>query len=109
MKEISTAATEKKFWKKVLDQGANIGRHLLALAFTLYYCLLDSETPAWARATITAALAYLILPVDAIPDFLPGGYVDDAAALTAAAGAVLAHIKPEHRERAQDQVTALLS
>jgi len=31
---------------------------------------------------ILAALAYLVSPFDAIFDFLPGGYIDDAAILT---------------------------
>ncbi len=71
---------------------------------TLYYCLIDPETPAWARAVIIGALVYFISPADAVPDFLPGGYVDDLAVLGGAAVMVVAHIKPEHRERAQQWV-----
>src|SRR5438552_16920140 len=50
----------------------------------LYFCMLDAKTPMWAKATVAAALAYFILPVDAIPDWLPGiGLPDDAGVLTA--------------------------
>jgi uncharacterized membrane protein YkvA (DUF1232 family) len=67
----------------------------------LYFCLFDARTPLWVKTTVAAALAYFIMPVDAIPDFLPIiGLSDDAGVLTAAITAVAAHITPEHRERA---------
>ena len=37
-----------------------------------YYCALDPSTPAKVRATLLAALAYFVLPLDTIPDFYPG-------------------------------------
>ena len=40
------------------------------------------EVPVGTIAAIVGALAYLLCPVDLIPDFIPGiGYVDDAAVL----------------------------
>lgn len=50
-------------------------------AVTLYVLLRESDAPAWAKVSIVAALAYFISPIDAIPDFLPGGYIDDLAAM----------------------------
>jgi len=68
----------------------------------LYYCFQDPATPAKARAIIIGALGYFILPLDAIPDFVPViGFADDLAALAAALGAILAYLKPEHRVRAK--------
>jgi uncharacterized membrane protein YkvA (DUF1232 family) len=68
----------------------------------MYFCLLDSRTPIWVKATAAAALAYFILPLDAIPDFLPlVGLGDDAGVLAAALTAVAAHINDEHRARAR--------
>src|SRR4051812_19897843 len=37
----------------------------------MYYCMLDSKTPLWVKGIVAAALAYFILPVDAIPDIIP--------------------------------------
>ena len=67
-----------------------------------YYCALDPQTPATVRTTLMAALAYFILPVDLIPDFIAGfGLTDDIAVLTAAITAVKSHITESHREAAK--------
>jgi uncharacterized membrane protein YkvA (DUF1232 family) len=41
--------------------------------------LVDPKTPRWAKLAAAGALAYFILPIDLIPDYLPGGFLDDAA------------------------------
>ncbi len=67
-----------------------------------YYCALDPATPARVRAMLLAALAYFVLPFDAIPDFIAGiGFTDDATILLATIGLVRAHITPVHREAAK--------
>ena len=51
----------------------------------LYFCLLDPATPLWVKGIVGAALAYFILPFDAIPDILPFvGLSDDAGIIAAA-------------------------
>jgi uncharacterized membrane protein YkvA (DUF1232 family) len=73
----------------------------------MYFCLLDPKTPLWVKGTVAAALAYFILPLDAIPDLLPiVGFSDDAGVLAAALSAVSAHITDEHRARARGWMTA---
>ncbi len=53
---------------------------MLRAAFTLYVLLKDSSTPLWAKTAIIGALGYLICPLDAIPDLIPGiGFADDLA------------------------------
>lgn len=62
-----------------------------------YYCALDKETPLRAKGILLAALAYFVLPADAIPDLIVGiGFTDDIAVLTAAITTVRAHMKPAH-------------
>jgi len=69
----------------------------------MYFCMLDAKTPLWVKATVAAALAYFVLPVDAIPDFIPVvGMTDDVGVLTAALTAISAHITAEHRDRARE-------
>jgi uncharacterized membrane protein YkvA (DUF1232 family) len=42
----------------------------------------DPRIPRWRRALLLAVLAYLAMPLDLIPDFLPGaGQLDDAVLL----------------------------
>jgi uncharacterized membrane protein YkvA (DUF1232 family) len=68
----------------------------------LYFCLIDPATPAWVKAIVAAALAYFILPIDAIPDILPIiGLSDDLSLLAAAYASVAVFITPEHLEKAR--------
>ena len=97
--------TPETLWDKVKRYGASLGQSTLGIVFTLYHCLQDPDTPAWARTTIVAALGYFILPADLVPDIIPGaGFADDAAALASALAITAAHVKTEHRERAQRQI-----
>src|SRR5262245_12896570 len=67
-----------------------------------YYCAFDNATPLKVKAALLGALAYFVMPIDALPDFLPLlGYADDAAVLLTALRLVHAHIRPEHREAAR--------
>lgn len=67
-----------------------------------YFCALDRETPSRVRGILLAALAYFVLPLDTIPDFLVGfGFTDDMAVLMAALTAVRSHITPAHRRAAK--------
>lgn len=66
-----------------------------------YYCAIDPASPRRVRGILLAALAYFVLPFDAIPDLLAlVGFSDDIAVLAAAIGAVRVHLLPRHYERA---------
>ena len=40
------------------------------------------EIPWWSLGSITAALLYILMPMDALPDFIPiAGFLDDAVVL----------------------------
>jgi uncharacterized membrane protein YkvA (DUF1232 family) len=67
-----------------------------------YYCALDPATPARVKGILFAALAYFVVPIDIVPDFLAGiGFGDDIAVLFGALSTVRSHIRPEHREAAR--------
>jgi uncharacterized membrane protein YkvA (DUF1232 family) len=69
---------------------------------SLEYCAVDPDTPLKAKATAIAALAYWILPIDLIPDFVPvAGFADDATAVLIAFKSLSGHITDEHREKAK--------
>ena len=56
-----------------------------------------------AKGVLIGALAYFILPVDVIPDFILGlGFTDDVTVLAAAIATIRAHMKPRHREQAKE-------
>lgn len=72
-------------------------------AVSAYFCMLDGKTPLWVKGTVAAALAYFILPIDAMPDLLPiVGLGDDASVIAAALTAVTAHINADHRRQAHE-------
>ena len=86
-------------FKKLLRRG---GRRLTITAIEGLELLLDPKTPAQVRLTMLAALTYVLMPADLIPDFLPvAGLSDDLAALTALLGLWRHHVTPEVRSRAQ--------
>ena len=88
------------FWPKLRRVAARLpfAEDLLAA----YYCAFDRRTPMQVKAALIGALAYFVLPVDAMPDILPLlGYTDDALVLVTALRMVSGHIRDEHREAAR--------
>lgn len=98
-----------RLWRTLLKAAVSTGRKTLLTALTLFYCLQDRDTPTWAKGVIVGALGYLVLPMDLMPDIIPGvGYGDDMGALVAALGTVAAYVKDEHKMKAAAQVVRLL-
>lgn len=74
-------------------------------AVSMYYCMLDARTPLWVKSTVAGALAYFILPFDAVPDFIPLiGFGDDLGVLAGTLSAIITHITPEHRKQADEWI-----
>ncbi len=98
--------TEQGFWRKLRRHAGRIP--FMDQLLAAYYCAIDPKTPLQARAILYGALAYFILPIDIIPDFIAGlGYTDDAAVLAAASRSILPHIKDDHRNRAKTAIEKL--
>ena len=91
-----------------VDEGAlrrllrRAGRGLASPALECLELLLDPQTPPQVRLTMLAALTYLLIPTDLIPDFIPAaGFSDDLVALTALLGLCAQHRTESIRLRAQ--------
>jgi len=88
------------FWPKM-------GRVLSRIPFAeealaAWFCATDEATPARVKGMLLAALAYFVVPVDLLPDFLPGlGFTDDLTVLLTTLGLVRSHVTERHRERAR--------
>ena len=92
---------DNDFWTKVGGRFQTMGRGVLYNALVLFYVMKDPATPLWAKAIIAGALAYLINPVDAIPDVVPfAGYTDDAGVLVTAMGSLMPWVTDHHRNQA---------
>ena len=89
------------FWRVVGKLSKRGGHKVMGGALTLYYCLRDPETPAWAKSVIVGALGYLIFPMDLIPDAIIGaGFTDDWSVILGALASVVSHVKDEHKSKA---------
>ena len=94
------------FWPKVRKVAALAPFSSDALA--VWYCARDDETPLRAKGMMLAALAYFVMPLDAIPDVIAGiGYTDDAAVFVAMLTLVGKHLKPRHRSAAREAIDRL--
>lgn len=108
--QFSSQYSESGFWDKIKTYAKSAGEGVLEPALKMYYAALDSDTPAWAKATIFASLGYFISPVDAVPDVVPiVGYTDDLGVLIAAVAATAAHIKDEHVRKAKETLAQWFS
>lgn len=92
------------FWNKVKNFALKAGKEVIEKALWLYYTAQQPGTPAWAKAVIYGALAYFVLPVDAVPDAIPvAGFTDDLGALAAALGAVAMYVNEDVKRMAADR------
>jgi uncharacterized membrane protein YkvA (DUF1232 family) len=101
-------ADEPRLWRKLARVAARItfADSLLAA----WYCAADAKTPMHVRGVLLAALAYFILPADAVPDLVAGiGFTDDAAVIAAVLGTFARHVTPEHQAKASQRLDQLLS
>lgn len=81
------------FWHKLRTHAVRAGREVVEKALCLFYASQQPQAPAWAKTVIYGALGYFVLPMDAIPDFVPAaGYSDDLGALAAAVATVSLYV-----------------
>lgn len=96
------------FKQKLMSFARLAGRQVVEKALILYHTLQRPETPKAAKATIVGALAYFIVPFDAVADFLPGmGFTDDLGVLAAALVTISGYVTDEIRETAARQAATL--
>ena len=94
------------FWPKIIRSFSYVPFTDRVLA--TYYCAMDPATPFKVRATLFGALAYFILPFDAIPDFILGlGFTDDMAVIVTAFTMIRNHLTQEHLDRARETIDRL--
>lgn len=99
-REHHEARVKSGFWPKVM--GALSKVPFAEDAIAAYFCAFDPKTPRSVRASLLAALAYFIVPTDAMPDMIAMlGYVDDATVLATTIKLVSDHITGRHRSAAK--------
>ena len=108
VQKVNEVKVRTGFWPKLGRVAARIPFANQAVA--VYYAARDPETPMAAKGIMLGALAYFVMPVDAIPDVLVGiGFTDDAAVITAVLATLGANIRQRHRELADKALDRLRS
>lgn len=94
------------FWAKVRATAGRVP--FLDEVVAAWYAARDPRTPTRVKAILLGAVAYFVLPIDIVPDFVFGlGYTDDLGVLIAAWRAVRPWITDDHRARARDALKAM--
>lgn len=97
--KVNEQRVARGFWPKMRKVATKIP--FAADALSVWWCARDPATPRAAKGVMLAALAYFVLPTDAIPDILAGvGFTDDAAVFAALMAVVGKHLKPAHKASA---------
>lgn len=91
-------------WEKLKKYAAKLGAKVVYTALKLYYVSLDPTISAADKLIITAALGYLILPIDLVPDWFPGGFIDDGLILAWALKQMQGVITNQAKQHAQTKL-----
>jgi uncharacterized membrane protein YkvA (DUF1232 family) len=69
---------------------------------TLMVMLKSENVPKFAKISIMCVLGYLICPLDALPDFLPVGLLDDFAAIAILLAEISIYKTPEIEKKVEE-------
>ena len=100
VQKVNEMRVRRGFWPKVRRTAARIP--FADQLLSVWFAARDPATPTTAKGIMLGALAYFVLPIDAIPDIFAGiGFTDDAAVITAVIATLGANIRKRHREAAR--------
>ena len=87
---------------------STVGVKLTYSALLLFYAYNRAATPKWAKNIILGSLAYLVSPLDSIPDLTPFiGFTDDIGVLSFGLVTIACYIDEDVRAAAKDRVMKL--
>jgi len=99
---VDSSVIDEGLLRKVLVRA---GRTIAQPALEAFEMVISASTPPQVRVTMLAALTYLLMPMDLVPDLIPvAGFSDDLVALTAVISLWNSHITPEIRNKARQRL-----
>ncbi|MGV9006253.1 MAG: YkvA family protein [Brevundimonas sp.] len=108
VQRVNETRVSRGFWPKIRRTAARIP--FADQVLSVWFAARDPETPATAKGLMLGALAYFVMPIDAIPDIFAGiGFTDDAAVIAALIATLGANIKRRHRDAAAEALKRIQS
>src|SRR5215217_8636629 len=106
VQKVNEVRVKRGFWPKIRRTASKIP--FAGQALSVWFAARDPQTPTAAKGIMFAALAYFVLPVDAIPDIFAGiGFTDDAAVIAGLLATLGANVKRRHKDLARDVLDRL--
>ncbi|MDY6924774.1 MAG: YkvA family protein [Pseudomonadota bacterium] len=106
VQRVNEVRVSKGFWPKMRRTASKIP--FAGQALSVWFAARDPETPTAAKGLMVGALAYFVLPIDAIPDIFAGiGFTDDAAVIAALIATLGANIRKRHKDQANEALERL--
>ena len=100
VQRVNEVRVDKGFWPKIRRTASHIP--FAGSVLSVWFSARDPETPTAAKGLMFAALAYFVLPIDAIPDIFAGiGFNDDAAVIAGLLATLGANVKRRHKDAAR--------
>jgi uncharacterized membrane protein YkvA (DUF1232 family) len=91
---------DEGFWSKILRLTGRVP--FVEDLAAAWFCVADPTTPGRVRGVVLAALAWFVVPVSIMPQFVIAlGFTDDFAVAAIAVRMVRKHIKERHYARAR--------
>lgn len=107
LKEFASKFNANDFLNKILKYAKKIGIELTRKALQLYFVLLKPEVPADEKLLIMGALAYFVITLDIVPDFLLGGFLDDGIGLGYVISKVAQYIDDDVNSKVDEKLKSL--
>lgn len=85
------------------------GVQLIYSSLLMVFAYKSQNTPKWAKRIILGAFAYLISPIDALPDLTPVlGFTDDLSVITFGLVTVACYIDKNIRDQAKIKLASII-
>ncbi len=107
LKKYEGEFSETKLSDKILKFAKKAGVNLVYAVYVCFEVIKSPYVPIKDKALIFGALGYFISPIDIIPDFLPGGFVDDMAAIMYALKTVRGCVTKEMKQNALENTSSI--
>jgi len=102
--------TTKTILQFIKSKANQLGQGLVYSILLMYFAWKRPDTPAWAKRVIIGAVAYLLAPIDCIPDLTPFiGFTDDFSILSAGLIAIAYYVNDDVKFQAREAMSKYFS